>query len=100
MLVSLPARRSARSPLRGHVQRYQTDSTRVRVEITVANVYIEPVPEGTGFTAKYIGGQSLDGVIHRTQETAIGAAKRAGHQPLVSRVRQTDRGKPDQWRKA
>lgn len=65
----------------------------------MANVFIEPTPDGNGYTAKYQGGQSIDGVRHRTQETAIRAAERGGHQPLVARVRTTDRGKPDQWRK-
>jgi hypothetical protein len=66
----------------------------------LVNVYIEPRDNGQGFTVKYVGGQSVDGVNHRTQETAIAAARRAGHHPLVARVRNTVRGNPDHWRSA
>ncbi|MFW8744892.1 hypothetical protein [Mesorhizobium japonicum] len=71
----------------------------------MANVYVEPLPKGstapiTGYKLEYAGGQSVDGVTHRTQETAIAEAKRLGHSPLVARVRVTDKGKPDHWRAA
>ena len=45
-------------------------------------------------------GQSVRDVEHRTQATAINAAKRHGHEPLVATVRVTDRGKPDHARAA
>ena len=71
----------------------------------MANVYVEPVPKGsdepiTGYRLEYEGGGSVDGVTHRTQETAINAAKRLGHSPLVARVRRTNKGTPDHWRSA
>ncbi|WP_314147407.1 DUF2188 domain-containing protein [uncultured Leifsonia sp.] len=71
----------------------------------MANVFVEPVPKGsdapiTGYVVEYAGGGSLDGKTHDTQEEAIKAARQAGHQPLVARVRVTDKGKPDQWRSA
>ena len=71
----------------------------------MANLFVERLPKGssapiTGYVVEYVGGDSLDGVTHRTQESAIDAAKRAGHQPLVARVRVTDKGKPDHWRAA
>ena len=69
----------------------------------MANVFVEPVPMGTnapitGYVVEYAGGASMDGVTHRTQEAAIEAARRAGHQPLVARVRVTEKGNPDHWR--
>jgi hypothetical protein len=72
----------------------------------MANVYVEPQPSGsnapiTGYRLEYAGGGSVDGVaLHPTQEAAIASAKRAGHRPLVARVRITDKGKPDHWRPA
>lgn len=71
----------------------------------MANVFIEPVPKGSsgpinGYIVEFEGGRSLDGVTHRTQQAAIDSARRAGHQPLVARVRVTDKGKPDHWRHA
>ncbi|HBU5820764.1 TPA: hypothetical protein MIH26_27165 [Klebsiella pneumoniae] len=69
------------------------------------NVYVEPQPTGrpegstiTHYTVEYAGGQSIDGKIHSTQESAIQAAKKAGHKPLVARVRNTSKGNPDHWR--
>ncbi len=72
------------------------------------DVYVEPRPKGRGerdpidhYVLELAGGKSADnGVHHQTQETAINAAKRMGHKPLVARVRVTDKGKPDHWRSA
>ena len=71
------------------------------------NVYVEPRPKARGenepidhFVLELAGGKSLDNVEHQTQETAINAARRLGHEPLVARVRVTDKGKPDHWRPA
>lgn len=69
------------------------------------NVYIEPHPKGrpegtaiTHYTVEYAHGVSTDGVQHRTQESAINAAIRQGHSPLIARVRNTSKGNPDHWR--
>ena len=69
------------------------------------NVYVEPRPKARTehelidhYVLEFAGDRSVDNVQHRTQETAINAAKRLGHQPLVARVRVTDKGRPDHWR--
>lgn len=69
------------------------------------NVYVEPQPKGregaiTGYVLELAGGSTVDGKIHATQADAIAAAKRAGHNPLVARVRVTNKGNPDHWRSA
>lgn len=71
------------------------------------NVYVEPRPkartEGTAiddYVLEFAGDKPVDGKAYKTQKEAIDAAKAAGHKPLVSRVRHTDKGKPDQWREA
>ena len=71
----------------------------------MSNVYVEPQPPRssapiTGYKAELAGGTSIDGVTHRTQQTAIDSAKRAGHRPLIARVRVTNKGNPDHWRAA
>lgn len=73
----------------------------------MSNVYVEPQPTGrpegsaiTHYTVEYAGGRSIDGKIHSTQASAIQAAKNAGHNPLVDRVRNTSKGNPDHWRAA
>lgn len=70
------------------------------------NVYIEPKPTGRSegdpidhYVIEHANGTHHSGPF-KTQAQAIEAAKRAGHQPLVSRVRVTNKGKPDQWRSA
>ncbi len=71
------------------------------------DVYVEPRPKARGehepidhYILEFAGDKSVDGVQHRTQETAINSARRLGHRPLVARVRVTDKGKPDHWRAA
>jgi hypothetical protein len=71
------------------------------------NVYVEPRPKGrpegtaiTDYVLEFAGDRPVDGKVYQTQAAAIDAAKALGHEPLVSRVRHTDKGKPDQWRKA
>lgn len=71
------------------------------------NVFVEPRPkarpEGTAiedYILEYSGGKPVDGKSYKTQSDAIVAAKALGHKPSVSRVRHTDKGKPDQWREA
>jgi len=71
------------------------------------NVYVEPQPTGrtegseiTHYTVEYSGGKSLDSKNHPTQASAIQAAKDAGYNPLVARVRNTNKGNPDHWRTA
>lgn len=73
----------------------------------MANVYVEPRPKGRAahdpidhYILELAGGKSVDNVQHRTQAAAIAAAKKLGHDPLVARVRVTDKGDPDHWRKA
>jgi hypothetical protein len=71
------------------------------------NVYVEPRPKGrpegaaiTDYVLEFAGDRLVDGKVYKTQAAAIDAAKALGHEPLVSRVRYTDKGKPDHWRKA
>ena len=72
----------------------------------MANVYIEPKPTGRdeGDPIDHYVIEHLDGTKHsgpyRTQHEAIQAAQRAGHKPLVARVRVMNKGKPDHWRAA
>lgn len=69
----------------------------------MANVFIEPLPKGrehnaiTGYAVEEAGDRVLSKC--RTQEEAIEWAKRNGHTPHVARVRHTDKGNPDHWRK-
>ena len=71
----------------------------------MSNVYVEPRLKARTkhepidhYVLEFAGDKSVDNVQHRTQEAAINAAKILGHQPLVARVRVTDKGKPDHWR--
>jgi hypothetical protein len=60
-------------------------------------------PEGTAvddYILETAADMPVDGKSYKTQAEAIAAAKALGHKPLVSRVRHTDKGKPDQWREA
>lgn len=73
----------------------------------MANVYVEPRPKGRpenapidDYILEFAHGERMDRVDYKTQAAAIAAAKAVGHQPLVARVRNTDKGKPDQWRPA
>ncbi|KGX63862.1 hypothetical protein Y027_6299 [Burkholderia pseudomallei TSV5] len=75
--------------------------------VIMANVYVEPCPKGrpegssiTHYVLEYAHGVSVDSVNHYTQASAIQAAKRLGHNPLVARVRNTNKGNPDHWRAA
>jgi hypothetical protein len=71
------------------------------------NVYVEPrpkaKPEGSpieDYILEMANGVRVNQLVYKTQAEAIAAAKKLGHQPLVARVRHTDKGKPDQWRAA
>ena len=73
----------------------------------MSNVYVEPRPKGrpegtaiTDYVLEHAGGQSVDNRVHATQASAVSAAKALGHQPLVARVRNTNKGNPDHWRAA
>lgn len=73
----------------------------------MANVYVEPCPKGrpegspiTHYILEYAHGVEVDGVRHQTQASAIQAAQRLGHNPLVARVRNTNKGIRDHWRAA
>ncbi len=73
----------------------------------MANVYIEPRPKGRpegtpieDYVVEFAQGALMTQQAFTTQATAIEAARRAGHQPLVARVRNTNKGNPDHWRAA
>jgi len=73
----------------------------------MANVYVEPEPKGrpegspiTHYVLEYAHGARVTYTDYRTQGDAVSEAKRLGHQPLVARVRNTDKGNPDHWRAA
>jgi hypothetical protein len=76
------------------------------IQRRMANVYIEPKPTGRDegdaidhYVIEHPGG-AQEGGSYKTQHEAIEAARKAGHHPLVARVRCTDKGKPDHWRSA
>lgn len=73
-------------------------------ESDMPNVYIEPKPTGRGpadpidhYVIEHADGRRDSGP-YKTQAEAIEAARRAGHSPLVARVRVTNKGNPDHWR--
>ena len=73
----------------------------------MANVYVEPQPKGrpegspiTHYVLELAHGARLTSRDYPTQREAIEAAKDVGHQPLVARVRDTDKGDPGHWRSA
>jgi hypothetical protein len=73
----------------------------------VANVYVEPRPKAldehapiTHYVLEYKNDERVTWDDYKTQADAIADAKRLGHQPLVARVRNTDKGNPDHWRHA
>jgi hypothetical protein len=76
-------------------------------ENTMPNVFVEPQPKGrpegtaiTHYVLELAGGKRLDQTDYKTQKEAIDAARAHKHDPLVARVRNTDKGNPDHWRKA
>jgi len=73
----------------------------------MANVYVEPKPKAraeheaiTHYVLEYQHEARVTQTDYKTQADAIAAAIQLGHQPLVARVRVTDKGKPDHWRAA
>ena len=72
----------------------------------IANVYIEPRPEGRpegSHINDYVVEDHADHVLgsFKTQREAIEWAKAQGYSPLVGRVRHlNDKKKPDHWRSA
>jgi hypothetical protein len=64
------------------------------------NMYVERRPEGD-FAVRRPGSERAS-AVERTQAKAIERAREIspGVAPDVERVRHTNRGKPDQWRKA
>ena len=69
----------------------------------MANVYVEARPKGHGPITDYVVEDHADYVLKttQTQEEAIAWAKKAGHHPLVARVRHlNDKKVPDHWRSA
>ena len=63
-------------------------------------LFVEKRPEGDFAVRKANSERASD--VSPTQAEAIARAKELnpGAKPLVERVRNTDSGKPDQWRKA
>jgi hypothetical protein len=75
----------------------------------MANVYVEPRPKARAEhepIACYVLEHANDAPVagaqpsYQTQALAVADAKRLGYQPLVARVRVTDKGNPDHWRAA
>ena len=73
----------------------------------MANVFVEPQPKGrsegspiTHYVLEHAHGARVTNIDYRTQAEAIAAAKALGHQPLIARVRNTNKGNPDHWRAA
>jgi hypothetical protein len=73
----------------------------------MANVYVEPQPSGrpegsaiTHYTLEYAHRARVTPTDYQTQAAAVAEAKRLGHQPLIARVRNTNKGNPDHWRAA
>jgi hypothetical protein len=72
----------------------------------MAKVYIEPRPKGRpegNPIQDYVVEDGADNVLktYNTQKEAIDWAKKAGHHPLVARVRHLNEKKnPDHWRSA
>lgn len=71
----------------------------------MSNVYVEPRPKGrsegdpiTHYILEYRHGARVTDTDYKTQAEAIAAAKQHKHDPLVARVRVTDKGQPDHWR--
>lgn len=70
----------------------------------MSNVYIEPRPkgrpEGTPIEDYAVETRANEVLkTFKTQEEAIKWSKDNGHTPHVARVRHTDKGNPDHWRK-
>jgi hypothetical protein len=71
----------------------------------MALVFIEPEPRGRAegspishYVLEYAHGERVTERQYRTQGQAITDALNAEHTPLVSLVRNTDKGNPDHWR--
>jgi len=71
----------------------------------MANVYVEPEPKGrpegtsiTHYVLEYAHGARVTYTNYPTQSEAVSEAKRLGHNPLIARVRNTNKGNPDHWR--
>jgi len=67
--------------------------------MTKERLFVERRPQGDYAVRKPNSDRAS--AVQPTQEKAIERAKELnpGSSPLVERVRHTDRGKPDQWRK-
>jgi len=73
----------------------------------MANVFVEPEPKGrpegtpiTHYVLEHAHGVRVTFDDYQTQAEAVSAAKSLGHQPLIARVRHTDKGNRDHWRSA
>jgi Uncharacterized protein conserved in bacteria (DUF2188) len=68
--------------------------------MTNRKLFVERRPEGDYAVRRANADRASD--VLSTQGKAIERARElnAGHSPDVERVRHTNRGKPDQWRKA
>src|SRR5689334_5151844 len=79
----------------------------IQRRLVVANVFVEPEPKGrpegspiTHYVLEYAHNARVTPTDYKTQADAVADAKRLGHQPLVARVRNTNKGNPDHWRHA
>jgi hypothetical protein len=63
-------------------------------------LYVEKRPQGDYAVRRQNSERAS--AVERTQAQAIERARELnpGHSPVVERVRNTDRGQPDKWRKA
>jgi hypothetical protein len=82
------------------------DGGNMREDI-MPNVYVEPLPKGRpegaaieGYVLEFAGDIKVTHETYKTQKAAIDKAKSLGHKPLIARVRNTNKGKPDHWRPA
>lgn len=66
--------------------------------MTDKRMFIERRPETGDFAVRKPGSERAS-VVQPTQREAIDWAKERGGDVLVERVRNTDRGHPDKWRR-
>ena len=73
----------------------------------MANVFVEPQPKGrpegspiTHYVLEFSHSARVTNKDYPTQHEAVSAAKSLGYQPLIARVRNTNKGNPDHWRPA
>ncbi len=89
-----------------HKARILLRSDETKRSFAMPNVFVEARPKGRPEGSPindYVVEDHADHVLHTaaTQAAAIDWAKKAGHKPLVARVRHlNDKKRPDHWREA